>query len=232
MKHLLAILLAMAMLFACKHDPDPTEPPTGCGMTIDQFPLKVGNSWTYEICSAADGYPYTRIGKIKFNIIGYIVNGINDTTYRIEYISFKNGDTSDYSIEENIRKNENMLIPFFAQRLNHSDGFTKFPLICTNIDTIENFKESDPLYSVIIKEGYAIKDTIFRIKNKSIPAVKCLRYERTKLLKFSYDHDNIFQWYYIAPNVGTVYSEVRGLHIYPYGINFNYKYILIDYKIL
>ena len=221
MKHLLAILLAMAMLFACKHDPDPIQPPTGCGMTIDQFPLKVGNSWTYEVSSFADGNPSSRIGKLKINIIGYIVNGINDTTFKIENIYFKNGDTSNYYISEEVRKSGNSLIPIFAQRLKHSDGYTKFPLICTNIDTIENFNESDPLYTIIIKEGYAIKDTVFRIKNKSIPAVKCLRYERTKLLEFSYDHDNVFQWYYLAPNVGTVYSEVRGLHFYPYGINFN-----------
>ena len=107
MKNILIFILALG-LFACKQDPEPTIPPTGCGMTIDQFPLKLGNSWTYEVGGAADGYPYTRIGKIKFNIIGYIVNGINDTTYRIEYISFKNGDTSNYYILETIRKNENM----------------------------------------------------------------------------------------------------------------------------
>jgi hypothetical protein len=226
------IFIILLGLFACKQDPDSTEPPTGCGMTIDQFPLKVGNSWTYEEFNAVEGTPYAKTGKLKVNIIGYMVNGINDTTYKIENIYFKNGDTNNYYISENIRKKENSLIPIFAQGLKHSDGFTKFPLICTNIDNIENFKESDPLYTVIIKEGYAIKDTIFRIKNKSIPAVKCLRYERTKVFEITYDHDNVFQWYYIAPNIGTVYSEVRGINIYPYGVNFNYKYILIDYKIL
>ena len=101
MKHLLAILLAMAMLFACKHDPDPTEPPTGCGMTIDQFPLKVGNSWTYEVSSFADGNPSSRIGKLKINIIDLFL--ILKTVSFIAYpsliiIVYKGSDSLKFSI--------------------------------------------------------------------------------------------------------------------------------------
>ena len=233
MKNILFFILALG-LFACKQDPDPIQPPTGCGMTIDQFPLKVGNSWTYEVFQSIDGgVPYRFYEKIKINVIRYELVDFRDTLFITENICFdKNNDTINYFINNRYRKSNNQVIPFFANYFDHSSDYISFPLICTNIDTIENFKDSDTIFSIISKETKAIKDTIFRFKNKNFNAIKCLRYEQTKLLEFSYDHNNVFQWYYIVPNIGVIQTEARGIHHYPYSVNFNYLYKLIDFKIL
>lgn len=231
MKNILIFILALGF-FACKQDPEPTEPPTGCGMTIDQFPLKVGNSWTYQVFQSVDGGgPYQFLEKIKINIIGLTVIEPNDTIFSIETVHFISGDTSDYFIDS-ISKKKNKLFPYLSVNLHNSDGSINFPLKCTGVDTIQNFYETDPLFSVILKEAFAINDTNIIIKGKNEKALKCLRYERTKILEIDYSNLNVFQWYFIVPNIGIVQTEIRGINHYPFSANFNYMYKLVNYKIL
>ena len=234
MKNILIFILALG-LFACKQDPDPTQPPTGCGMTIDQFPLKVGNSWTYKsYVSVGDG-PYSEefYSNRFFQVVDYKAIENDDTLFTIKLANIKNGDTENIFLDTLIRKSHNNFKPFIVRIWNNNDyGNIRFPLNCNGIDTIQEFYESDTLYSRIYKETYPIKDTILNIKGKSYEAVKCLRYVKSKIFEFSYNYVNVLEWYYITPNIGIVEYERKGVPAYPSGLLFNYKYILIDYKIL
>jgi hypothetical protein len=232
MKNIIIFIIILG-LFACKQDPDPTEPPTGCGMTIDQFPLKVGNSWTYKMYESVDGgSPYQYYAKIKLNIIGFDVVAFQDTLFIAEHIGFDNNDdTIFYNINKEIRKSNEGIIPFNLVDFNNGNDFISFPITCNDKDTIEKFKESDTLFSVLIKGLTAIKDTNINIKNNEYITVQFLRYKQTKMIDLDYYHFTIFQWYYIAPNIGVVQIEVKGVNHYPFSANFNYLYKLIDYKI-
>jgi hypothetical protein len=229
------IFIILLGLFACKQDPDPTEPPTGCGMTIDQFPLKVGNSWTYQVYEAFDAGVYPEVSRTKFyyEIVGFDLIGDDDTIYTVKTAQIELGDTLDFYFDTLIRKNHNILKPFIVRRWNENDyGFIPFPLDCNGTDTIQEFNESDTLYSRIYKETYAIKDTLINIKGKSYKAVKCLRYVKSKIFEFSYNYVNVFEWYYITPNIGIVEYERRGIPRYPSEGIFKLKIKLINYKIL
>ena len=236
MKNILFFILALG-LFACKHDPNPIQPPTGCGMTIDQFPLKVGNSWTYEEWQSAGDFGETNlqlIDTLYMTIVDLKVENLDDTIFFIAYYSVKEGDTtfnSNYTV--GFRKYKNTIKPFLSKEFGGSYNLLEFPLICNNIDTIINFKEEDPLYSIINVANVAIKDTIVSIKNINLNTVKCLKYFKTKTsFEQHYEYENKSQYYYISPNIGLVIIYTTGTYVYPYSTTFNNYLKLIDYKLI
>jgi hypothetical protein len=225
------IFIILLGLFACKQDPDPTEPPTGCGMTIDQFPLKVGNSWTY-IEDVFDNYTNEFIYRdtIIYLIYKIEISG-SDTFFLGKYNSIKfERDNSEPVYLDTILKSKNNLNIYNFLHGSVSGGIVKynFPLICSHVDTIQKFKEIDPLGSVILIDNYIVKDTFFDLKLGLLKAVKSLEYRIIKT-NSTIDHDIYFE-NYLSPNIGFVKMKINGEERYPFFFP-NFEFTLIDFEL-
>ena len=228
MRNILIFIIALG-LFACKQDPDPIQPPTGCGMTIDQFPLKVGNSWTYEgKVFDHDENRYLNSFKITFKIYEIKVKSL-DTIF-IGFIKRydENGDLI-YIWEDSIIKSKDKIVFNQCFLLNPLDYNTiNFPLKCNYIDTVYKFNNSDTLGARYSLNIYAVKDTLI---NSQIGSFSCVKTRQYSLINYNFVDSNFGRINYFSPGVGFVKIIIDGMYISDIYQLDNVEAILTDFVI-
>jgi hypothetical protein len=180
-------------------------------MTIDQFPLKVGNSWTYEgKVFDHDENLYLNSFKIIFKIYEFKIRDL-DTIF-IGFMKRYDEDGELISIrEDSIIKSKDKIVFNQCFLINPLDSnIISFPLKCNYIDTVYKFKESDPIGTRFAIDIYAVKDTLI---NLPIGSFNCIKTRQYHLQKFTGADSNYGRINYISPTVGFLKINIDGMYI-------------------
>lgn len=209
----ISIVYCLLILNACKDD-TPTPPqPSACGMTIDQFPLKVGNWWEYEV-------------SLSFrDTNGIFGENISKDTFRITCNSFRLLDSNDtiFALNDDYGYN------FSITKHRHSLSFNGFSYLILGKRTKMDFPlNCDPSNNAFYlkNEIYPLKDTIYYIGGINHLSLLCF-YPEIRILEHYQSKTKMI----IVPNIGIVNANYK---YYDQQVNTLLKreIKLIEYKIL